>query len=145
MTMESAHVLELPQKMQYDAAMYSAVNGSLYRYFAVAGGAYQITSIIAAAILVYLLRRDISFKWTLLGASCLLLAFIVWLAVVSPVNSEIGGVTQQSPQMVPDTWMKLRDRWEYGHVAGFVLQLLGFCALTMSLLVETPRRRDNAA
>jgi hypothetical protein len=31
LTMESAHVLELPQKMQYDAQMYSAVNTTLYR------------------------------------------------------------------------------------------------------------------
>jgi hypothetical protein len=29
LTMESAHVLELPQKMQYDADFYAAVNGSL--------------------------------------------------------------------------------------------------------------------
>jgi hypothetical protein len=41
LTMESAHVLELPQKMQYDAQMYSAVNTTMYRYFAIVGGAYQ--------------------------------------------------------------------------------------------------------
>lgn len=50
LTMESAHVLELPQKMQYDAQMYTAVNGTLYRYFAIVGGTYQLDSIIAAAI-----------------------------------------------------------------------------------------------
>jgi len=33
LTMESAHVLELPQKLGYDAQMYAAVNGSLYKYF----------------------------------------------------------------------------------------------------------------
>ena len=38
LTMESAHVLELPQKMQYDAQMYAAVNTTLYRYFAIVGG-----------------------------------------------------------------------------------------------------------
>jgi len=35
LTMESAHVLELPQKIQYDAQMYAAVNTTLYRYFAI--------------------------------------------------------------------------------------------------------------
>jgi hypothetical protein len=30
LTMESAHVLELPQKIQYDAQMYAAVNTTLY-------------------------------------------------------------------------------------------------------------------
>jgi hypothetical protein len=36
--------------------------------------------------------------------------------------------------------MHLRDRWEYGHAAGFVLQLFGFSALVISVLVETPRK-----
>ena len=45
LTMESAHVLELPQKMQYDAHMYAAVNTTLYRYFAIVGGVYQLGSI----------------------------------------------------------------------------------------------------
>ena len=40
LTMTSAHVLELPQKMQYDAHMYAAVNTTLYRYFAIVGGFY---------------------------------------------------------------------------------------------------------
>jgi hypothetical protein len=37
--------LELPQKMQYDAQMYSAVNTTLYRYFAIFGGMHQVGSI----------------------------------------------------------------------------------------------------
>ncbi len=31
LTMESAHMLELPQKMQYDVQVYTAVNATLYR------------------------------------------------------------------------------------------------------------------
>jgi hypothetical protein len=57
LTMESAHVLELPQKMQYDAQMYSAVNTTLYRYFAIIGGIYQIGSILAAVFLAFLVRK----------------------------------------------------------------------------------------
>jgi hypothetical protein len=37
--------------------------------------------------------------------------------------------------------MRLRNRWEYGHAAGFVLQLIGFCSLLLSVLVETPKER----
>jgi hypothetical protein len=54
LTMESAHVLEPPQKMQYDARLYSPVNATLYRYFTIVGGGYQITSILAAVVLAYL-------------------------------------------------------------------------------------------
>ena len=74
--MESAHVLELPQKMHYAAELYAAVNTTLYRYFAIVGGVYQIGSILAAAVLAFLVRkRRPAFEWTLAGALCLLLAF----------------------------------------------------------------------
>jgi hypothetical protein len=148
LTMESAHVLELPQKMQYDAQMYSAINTTLYRYFAIVGGVYQVGSIVAAAVLAFLVRKhQPSFGWTLAGALCLLLAFSIWLAVVAPVNGEVAEALRSAPESVPAVWMQVRDRWEYGHVAGFVVQLVGLCALVLSVLVETPKEspRERAA
>ena len=100
LTMTSAHVLELPQKMAYPPGH--------------------------------------AFAWALVGASCLLLAFGSWLALVEPVNREIAGALRTSPDSVPSLWMRLRPRWEYGHATGFVIQLAGFCALLVSVLVETP-------
>jgi hypothetical protein len=63
LTMTSAHVLEMPQKMAYSAEFYSAVNTSLYRYFAIVGGTYQSGGIVSAWILTSLLkRRRLSYK-----------------------------------------------------------------------------------
>jgi hypothetical protein len=139
LTMESAHVLELPQKMQYDAVLYAAVNGTLYRYFAIVGGTYQVTSIIAAGVLVLLVRRRRRvFRWTLGGALLLLLAFTVWVTVVAPVNAEVAATLRAAPDAVPALWLRLRPRWEYGHVAGFALQAAGLGALVASVLLETP-------
>jgi len=139
LTMESAHVLELPQKMQYDAQMYAAVNTTLYRYFAIVGGVYQVGSIVMAAVLTFLVRRrQPSFWWTLTGACCLLLAFGIWLAVVAPVNSQVAEVLGSVPESVPAVWMRLRNQWEYGHAGGFIVQLVGLSALVLSVLVETP-------
>jgi len=127
LTMESAHVLELQQKMQYDAEMYSAVNTTLYRYFAIIGGIYQIGSILAAVFLAFLVcKRRPSFYWTAAGALSLLLAFGIWLAVVAPVNSEVAHAIQSAPQSVPALWMRLRNRWEYGHARDSSLRLWGF-------------------
>jgi hypothetical protein len=137
LTMESAHVLELPQKMHYDAQMYAAVNGTLYRYFAAVGGAYQLISIVLAIVLAILVRhRRPTFQWTGLGAFFLLCAFGVWLAVVQPVNTVVAAAVSVSPDTVPSLWTQLRGRWEYGHAAGFVLQLVGFCSLVVSILVD---------
>jgi hypothetical protein len=71
LTMESAHVLELPQKLAYDAQMYAAVNGSLYKYFAWVGGVDQVGAIVAAFVLVLMLRgRRPAFGWTLAKRFC---------------------------------------------------------------------------
>ena len=70
LTMTSAHVLELPQKMQYSAELYAAVNGTLYRQFAIVGGVYTIAAIVAAAVLVVLARRHgAGFGWALAARS----------------------------------------------------------------------------
>jgi hypothetical protein len=142
LTMQSAHVLELPQKLGYDAAMYAAVNTTLYRYFAIVGGVYQIGAIVLAAVLAFLVRtRGRTFPWTLAGALALAAAFGVWLVVVAPVNATAAEAMRADPASVPEVWMRHQARWEGGHVAGFVLQLVGFAALVVGVLVETPRGR----
>jgi hypothetical protein len=141
LTMTSAHLLELPQKMQYGPALYTAVNTTLYRYFAIVGGAYQVTSIVAAGVLAFLIRRHApAYHSTLFAAVCLGLALVSWILLVAPVNSQVAAALQRAPQSVPELWMRLRNRWEYGHATGFVIQLVGFGALVQSLLVEIPRR-----
>ena len=141
LTMTSAHVLEMPQKMQYDAQLYSAVNTTMYRYFAIVGGVYSMGSIIAAGVLAFLVRRDRAvFRWALAGALLLVLWFVSWLTLVAPVNNQVATALQSSPAGVSALWMQLRRRWEYGHAIGFVLQLLGLCALLISVLVDTSRR-----
>jgi hypothetical protein len=58
--------------VQYDAQMYAAVNTTLYRYFAIVGGVYQVGSSVMAAVLTFLVRkRRPSFGWTLTGVCCL--------------------------------------------------------------------------
>ncbi|MGH7824442.1 MAG: anthrone oxygenase family protein [Candidatus Binatia bacterium] len=126
--------------MAYEAELYSAVNTTLYRYFAIVGGFYTIASIIAAFVLAYLVRKHRpSFLWTLAGACCLLLAFVSWLVLVAPVNAEVAEAMTSAPDSVPAVWMRLRDRWEYGHATGFVITLAGLSLLLISILVDTPK------
>jgi len=140
LTMTSAHVLELPQKMQYDAQLYAAVNTTLYRYFATIGGGYSLGAIVAASVLAFLVRTHRSaFRWTLTAAVLFMLWFVSWLMLVAPVNTQVAAALQSAPETVPALWMQLRARWEYGHAVGFVIQLLGFCALVISVLVDTQR------
>ncbi|MEW6130638.1 MAG: DUF1772 domain-containing protein [Acidobacteriota bacterium] len=139
LTMTSAHVLELPQKMQYDAEFYAAVNTSLYKYFAIIGGSYAIGAILSLGILTLILRNHRrSFRWTLAAFMFFVLWFVSWLAIVQPVNNQIAQALQSSADSVPALYMTLRERWEYGHAIGFGLQLLGLMALIISVLKDTP-------
>lgn len=135
LTMTSAHVLELPQKMQYDAALYSAVNTTLYRQFATVGGVYSIGQILAAGLLAFAVRRrPRAYHWTLAGTALLVLWLVSWLVLVAPVNDEVTRALKASPDLVPRVWMQHRERWEYGHAVGFVFQLFGFCVLLLAVL-----------
>jgi hypothetical protein len=139
----AAHVLELPQKMQYDADMYTAVNATLYRYYAIIGGPALLGSIACAFVLAWLVRgTPTAFELTLLGGLCLSLALVLWLVIVAPVNAEVRDALRAFPDSVPAVWMRWRDRWEYGHAASFVFQLGGLCALVLSILQE-PRTQTS--
>ncbi|NLC55915.1 MAG: hypothetical protein GX774_03650 [Armatimonadetes bacterium] len=133
----------MPQKLRYDAQLYSAVNTTLYRYFAIVGGVYSMGAILAAIILVVLLREHRrAFVWAAAGTALYLLWFVSWLTLVAPVNREIASALEVAPGSVAELWLKLRARWEYGHAVGFVLELMGFCALVISVLVDTPADDD---
>jgi len=43
-----------------------------------------------------------------------------------------------APDSLPRLWAALRARWEYGHLAGSVLELLGLASLLWSVLTEHP-------
>lgn len=136
LTMTSAHVLEMPQKLSYDLAMYTAVNGSLYRYFAIVGGIYQISSIVAVVALALRGRHELHARWRWAAALGVTLSFLSWLILVEPVNSAVASGAG---------WTEgLRLRWELGHLVGFVLVLAGFVALVAETVLQVPAREHPA-
>jgi hypothetical protein len=139
LTVTSAHVLELPAKMQYAPSLYAAVNGTLYRWFAIVGGIYAVAAIVAAWALAWAARsNEAAFRWAFVGAMLPTLAFIAWLALVMPVDTAVSLAAEEAPERVPALWSHLRARWEYGHLTGFVFQLLGFVALAMAAVADAP-------
>jgi hypothetical protein len=117
-----AHVLELPPKMAYEPALYAEVTSSLYRLFGSVGAFIQVFALLAAAFLSFRVRGRPGFRLTLLGTA----------------------VIESSPASVPETYARLRPRWEYGHVAAFAAWLFGFACLLASLLVGTPDGQRSA-
>jgi hypothetical protein len=56
---------------------------------------------------------------------------MVFLTVVLPVNSRFP---VHGSGAVPAGWAGLRDRWEAGHAAGFVLFTVAFIMLALAAL-----------
>lgn len=138
LTLGATHVLELPAKMQYDAEMYAAVTSTLYLLFGSVGAVIQIGAILAAAGLTLVVRGRPAFRLTLLGTLGLVLSLVLWGVLVAPVNAEWLRVMESAPLSVPEAYLQLRPRWEYGHVAAFVAWFTGFSLLMLSILIETP-------
>lgn len=134
LTMTSAHVLEMPQKLSWDYNLYAKVNGSLYLYFAIIGGVYEVVALIATGTLAWRVRHRPAGSWTIGAAACLAISFLSWLVIVEPVNLAIGDGA---------SWEGLRTRWEVGHLVGFVLMLAGFSALAVGTVQEVPAQDEE--
>ena len=140
MGMAWAHALELGPKMGLPESDYILVQG-IYQEFGRLGAVIEPAAVVAAAILTILVRgRPPAFTFSLAGAVLLAAAFAVWIAFVMPANADLAIWDATG---APADWQRIRDQWEYAHLARFLPQLAGFCALLISVLVETPG--DEAA
>jgi Domain of unknown function (DUF1772) len=142
MGMAFCHTLELPAKMNYPASLYLTIQHSLYREFGSFPGIFsEVGAIVCAIALTFLVRkRRPAFNWTIIGVNFLALALVVWFSFVAPMNAEFARWTVDS---IPADWTRVRNQWEYSHATRFVLQLVGFSALLISILVETSKNRSR--
>ena len=123
----AAHVLELPNKLRLDGALWLAVQQSLYRGWGPVIGPIELTAIASTWILLFLVYRSrVAYAPTLLAALLLSAALAVFFALNVPVNAAL---THWTAQTLPPDWADHRLRWETGHALGFALVLVAFIAL----------------
>jgi hypothetical protein len=131
------HLLEMPAKLRFDAALWLRLLQTLYPpAFGPVGGVVEVSSVLAALVLMVLVRRRRpAFGWTAVAAACLVASHAAFWLLVAPVNAALLPVT---PDTLPPGWESLRDQWELSHAARAVLQLLALGALVYSVLLEVP-------
>ena len=130
------HVLESAAKMLYPVELYLTLHRTLYVAFGPpnVGAFIEIGAILAALALVFLTRKRRPAFWlTLAGAAFLVAGLVVYFVFVEPANVAMKAMSLNAP---PAGWTRWRDRWEYGHIARFIFQLLGFSALALSIIFE---------
>jgi hypothetical protein len=141
LSLSMTHLLELPQRMQFDQQLWIRVTviENIYRLFGTVGAAFEITAILTAIILVFLVRKyGSTFYWTLCGAILLAIAFVSWIIFIAPMNAEFA---KWLTTPIPSNWMQYRDQWEYTHAANAIVKIMGLSLLVISVLVETPEKR----
>jgi hypothetical protein len=140
LSLSMTHLLELPPRMQFDQQLWVKVTvfENLYKLFCSVGAVFEITAILTAIVLVFLVRkRSSTFYWTLGGVILLMLAFISWIMFVSPMNAEFS---KWLTNPIPSDWTRYRDQWEHAHAANALIKMMGLSLLLISVLVETPKK-----
>ncbi|MEG3919989.1 DUF1772 domain-containing protein [Microcoleus sp. T3_A4] len=141
LSLSMTHLLELPQRMQFDQQLWVRVTvfENVYKLFGSVGAVFEVTAILTAIVLAFLVRKHgSSFYWTLGGAILLVLGFVSWIMFVAPMNAEFA---QWLTNPVPADWTRYRDQWEYAHAVNALIKIIGLSLLVISVLVETPKKR----
>jgi hypothetical protein len=121
--------MELPVKLRYSPELYTAVTSTLYAWYGIAGGAVQVGAALVVAFLAVRLRHSRSAGLALATAAAFIVSLLLWGALVSPVNSAWAEVSRTSPAELAAAYVRLRSRWEFGHLAAFIAWLTGWIGL----------------
>jgi hypothetical protein len=143
MALALAHALELPGKLRLDRDAYLTVQRIYYPGFTV-GGVSEIAGIIALVALTWGSTFDHTRLWWTFAALVLLMAMhATYWFVTHPVNNfwlkdvELSGLGatffSAFAGNAESDWTKLRDVWEYSHVARAIFGMLSLLSLTIAV------------
>jgi len=127
-----APVLEMPSQVALSASQWWTVQDMLVRPCVAVGGPLELFAIVInLAVLAAALSRPQLLVLTAGSATCLVLAFAIWVVFTEPVNVQ---VLQWSNTTLPHDWSQLREQWEFSQLIRFLLHLTGLVLLAASLL-----------
>ena len=136
-----AHALELPGKLRLGKEVYVAVQSIYYPGFTIGAPFGEFGAIIATMILLVATPSGTTaFVLTFIALIALLLMHALYWVVTHPVNrywvadQKLGKAGAaffniKGAAEIDENWTRLRDRWEYSHVARACCALIAFVAL----------------
>jgi hypothetical protein len=140
-----AHALELPGKMRLTKEAYFAAQTIYYPGFTIAGSAEPLAIIATFVLLLLTPQGGAAYALTFVALLGLIVMHAVYWLFTHSVNkvwlqgerlSAVGTGffsvgSASSPDMVD--WRRLRDRWEYSHVARAGLVVISLIALVVAV------------
>lgn len=138
-----AHALEFPGKLRLDEETYRAVQGIYYPGFATGGLVGEFGALLLLPILLFLTPFGTERFWWIAATLALLVAgHLTYWFVTHPVNnvwlkdtdvSGIGAIFFSTFAGQDGDWRRLRNVWEYSHVARAGLFMASLAAMAVSL------------
>ena len=129
-----AHVLEaLPRLTVWPAELWrdATVFHRQFEWYALVGAPVDVAAIIAAVVLVFLIRdRKPTFRLTVAGAACLAAGLAAWFGLVAPANAVLA---TWRPGSIPSDFDAIRTRWETGHMVVAAFKLCGLVLLCLAV------------
>ncbi len=137
-----AHVLELPNKLALDGALWLAVQQHLYRGWGPFLGAPAEIGAFATSLVLLILRRRTSGAWrpTLVAVAAYAAMLATFFMLNKPVNAALNGWTAAS---LPAGWRSYRLQWESGHALAATLSIIGLIAAVRGYLADWRIRRTT--
>jgi hypothetical protein len=142
MSLALAHALELPGKMRLNKDAYELVQPIYYPGFTIGAGIGEAGGmLVLLALIAFTPFSTTRFWWTLAAFLFLLAMHLTYWFVTHPVNQfwvkdlELSGLgaiffSLFAPAMESGAdWTRLRDVWEYSHVARAVLAMFSLVSL----------------
>jgi len=134
----TAHVLELPNKLNLSGPLWLALQQHLYRGWGpYLGGPSEIGAFGVALVRLFVARQHAERRWSVIAALAYAGMIGVFFALNDPVNRAISG---WSPATIPPNWEGYRLRWEAGHAVSAVLAVIGLVAAVLAHARDNPQR-----
>lgn len=144
MALSLAHAAELPGKMRLDRETYLAVQQIYYPGFTIGGIAEPLGALAILVLLFIAPLPGVRFWWAVLALGSLVAMQLVFWFVTQPVNAAwtrdmnlqgLGGLFFSIfPIEVSGDWTRLRNIWEYSHVARAILAMIAFLSLARAIM-----------
>jgi hypothetical protein len=142
-----AHAFEFPGKKRLGRDQYVMVQGIFYPGFTLLGLSEPAALIATLVLLIITPRHGLPFLLTALALACLLGMQAIYWIFTHPTNrywlagsgTTMGTAGRRffaagSATYTAD-WTKLRDRWEYSHMARAALAFLSLVLITLAAIL----------
>ena len=149
MALSLAHALEFPGKLRLPKEAYIATQTIYYPGFTI-GGFGEVLAVVATVLLLFLIPQSSpAFLWFAVSFVSVLGMHLIFWTVTQPVNRHWVAAVPMSgtastffsvsrnptANTFGDEWERLRDRWEYSHIARAILASVGLISLTVAVAV----------